>query len=327
MFRQRGQTYRVEDTAPYTMRNGFEIELLWLSSHCVVCGNHFVTAGSKKRARAGKSKRGLTRTCRRCRGKYHGPGRRITGGTPEPTPKPSPAPKPVAQPIPKPLKPVARPNPAISNLPTFVPSLETRAHIELIHTLAAGAGGAVLWRSYGQVPRSRCRLLSAQGAASAGDVSATVAGMSRYVRVQHRNIGMPLSTFRHAPDVWAERRRCVAAVFALATEVADLAAPPFRPSYVIEVAPGRHEALYILDQLATPEAAQPVAEALARFMGCIAAADLAHPWSLPGLARWPSRAEVDAGWPNEAFPARVARPYTGERVNLAEFAAWLRVMS
>jgi hypothetical protein len=309
--------YRVVDTVPYTMRNGLEIELLELSSHCIVCGNYFLTTGSKKRCHGGKNKRGLTRTCRLCRGKYHGPGRRITSAAPEAPPKPKPRTPKLA----------AQPKPIVVQQPTWIPQPAARAHIELIHSLAAGADGAVFWHSHGQVPRSRCRLVSAQGIAEAGAVSATADGMARYVRVKHRNIGMALAAVHRAPNVWAERKRCVAAVLALGTEIADLAAPPFRPSYVVEVSPGRHEAIYVLDRPAAPEAAQPVANALARATRCVASADLLHPWSIPGLARWPSRAEVDAGWPNAAFSARVVRPYTGERVSLAELAAWLEVLS
>jgi hypothetical protein len=321
VFRQRGQVYEVVGFAPYTTRYGLDIELLELAGWCAVCGRLFFSTASKKRCRAGRKGKGLLRTCEAHRGDFHG-NRRPTAAkladAPEPRPK-SKAAKPVAaQPKPKPI---------IVPPPTWYPSSEARAHIDLVHSLAAGANGVVFWRSHGQVPRSRCRLLSAQGVAGADDVSATIAGMAHHIRVEHRNIGMALSTMHRAPIAWAERRRCVAAVLALGTEVADLAAPPFRPSYVLEVAPGRHTAFYVLERPATPGAAQPVADALARFTGCIASADLTHPWSIPGLARWPSRAEVDAGWPNEVFPARVARPYTGERVSLAEFAAWLRVMS
>src|SRR5690606_35846067 len=125
--------YRLLGMRRYTKSNGHSCDLWEMLGRCAVCGALFICEHIK-------SERYKTRTCEQHRGTYRSPQ------------KPS-----------KARVEAKRKKIAAEVLADIMPPLwhapaESRAHVALVHSLAAGLASKVYWRSEGQVAQSRRRL-------------------------------------------------------------------------------------------------------------------------------------------------------------------------
>lgn len=71
---------------------------------------------------------------------------------------------------------------------------------------------------------------------------------------------------------------------------------PVPADMIVESSPGRFQAIHILDEPASREDAEPVAQALATFARCDhGTKDVSHVWRVPGLLNWPNKKKADSG--------------------------------
>lgn len=214
--------------------------------------------------------------------------------------------------------------------PTQPPSFDEaaiRAHIEMLHSLAAGTDGLLILAGYGQNPTNKKDTPTRVERFKVGDTAGMIDAAMAWQNIAHLNAYAPWTVFRKTLD--PHKKGSEADAVAVLAIVADLDSDtnkagdvPIDPPYLIETSAGNYQAVYPFNEPIPPKAAKPLAEALANASNCDhGTKDISHVWRIPGTLNWPNFKKVERG--RAAIPqlVRVAQAWTGEMVTAARIAA------
>ena len=204
-----------------------------------------------------------------------------------------------------------------------------RAHLEMLHGLAAAAGadGHLALSGYGENPDTGKRLRERNEHFRIGDVDGMLSAVMAYEHLPHLNAYAPWSIVRKGLD--RGKRGGEADVVAVLALVPDLDGDtgkagelPLLAPYAVETSPGNLQPVYPFARALAPREAKPIAEALADAIGCDARTkDLSGVWRIPGTLNWPSKRKLGRGRAAAPFPVRVATAWAGELVDAEHLTA------
>jgi hypothetical protein len=214
-------------------------------------------------------------------------------------------------------------------------------HLEILHWLASPLAGQakLVITAFGEDPDSPnpttgepgCPLAPSISHLRIGNVEASARTIIALTSRRHSNAYAPLAAFRgDLPSGSKGAEKDIVAVLGLVADFDDAAAArwaerlPIAPNYVLETSAGRFQAFYLFDKPEPFEAVKSIAQRLKTFAGCDhGTADLSHVWRIAGTLNWPNSKKVTAGRPRQPQLVRVAQPWGGDTVALADLAAAL----
>ena len=222
--------------------------------------------------------------------------------------------------------------PTIRSQRTSANAAAVRAHVEMLHSLAASAGveGVLVLFGAGEDPQSGKKMPPVSERFAIGDVEGMIDAALSLGREAHRNVYAPWSIFRR--DLPAGRKGAEADVVSVLAIVADIdndkptdGVSALPAPYVIESSPGNYQSVFPLASALQPEAAKPFAVSLADNVDCDKRTkDVSGVWRIPGLLNWPTRAKLKRGRRQEPFMVEAHTPWSGELVEPTQIVA-LRV--
>jgi hypothetical protein len=202
-----------------------------------------------------------------------------------------------------------------------------RAHVELLHKLAAGIDGNLIVATYGEDPATGRRQSFPVASVRVGRVDEMFDAVMAMEGRLHANVYTPLHVMRK--DLPAGKRGGkgdIRAVLGLAADMdADTGkangALPYPPSLTIESSPGNRQPMWLFNRPLRPAEAEELAKALHAATGSDnGTKDIAHVWRIPGCLNWPNREKV-AGRGRSPVPApvRLLQPFSGDLVDVEAF--------
>ncbi len=205
-----------------------------------------------------------------------------------------------------------------------------RAHVEMLHTLAAGLEGELVVCVYGEDPTRINPKTGKKGLPihpgvsrfRIGDIEANVDAIMRYDGVEHTNVYMPLHVVRRGlvGNARGKKGDIVAVLGLVADRDFDTGKAgefPFEPSFEMETSPGNLQPAIIFDRAVNPKEAEPVAKALQRATGTDSGTgDVAHVWRVPGTLNWPNAKKLERGRSSDPAPVRITKPWRGARYSI-----------
>lgn len=202
-----------------------------------------------------------------------------------------------------------------------------RAHVELIHNLAAGVDGLVIVAAFhedpGETPDKARKDKPVVMQFAVGQVDATVKAIMACEGRSHVNVYMPFAVMRRSLD--RNKKGFEKDMVASLAAVADMdndkdqgGELPLEPPYLIESSFGNFQAVYPWAKPLPVSEAKPLAEALAEAVGCDQRTkDTSGVWRVPGTLNWPTAKKVhERGRSRDPQPVRVRKAFTGELVDV-----------
>jgi hypothetical protein len=205
-----------------------------------------------------------------------------------------------------------------------------RAHVAMVHGLAAGIDGLIIVAAFGENPGERFdlkrKLPPIIQRFRVGDVDGTVQAVMGLARQPHMNAYMPLAVMR--PSLEANKKGEEADVVAALGLVLDSdddanrpTRPPLEPNYVLETSscPARNlQPFFLLDRPLPASEAKQLAIALRMASGGDSGAvDVSHVWRIAGTANWPNAKKVhQRGRPREPQLVLVRKPFDGTLISV-----------
>ncbi|MGN6307296.1 MAG: DUF3987 domain-containing protein [Mesorhizobium sp.] len=195
-----------------------------------------------------------------------------------------------------------------------------RAHVEMLHQLAAGIDGVLAVSAY--------NALSDKGGTVThhriSDVDDMAEAIEAHLQTPHVNVYTGLQVMRRS--VGRGKRGKEADIVAVLGLVVDLDADtgragemPVEPNYVLETSPGNYQPFIIFDRPLPPAEAKPIAAALKRATDADhGTADVTHVWRIPGTQNWPNQKKLSRGRSPDPVEVTVAQPWDGALTSVDE---------
>lgn len=218
------------------------------------------------------------------------------------------------------------------------PQIETspiRAHVEMLHRLAAGIAGKFVVSTFFANPIGEDAAGGTISHHSVGDVEGMTDAVMAHVGTPNANVYICPNLMR--PNLERGRKGSESDVVAVLALVADLDSDtgragdmPVAPNYVVESSPGNFQCFVLFDRPLTLSEAKPLAGSLKRAAGADhCTMDISHVWRVPGTNNWPNRKKLERGRPPEPANVTVAQEWDGSLTNVDELrealAPWWEV--
>ncbi|WP_332716677.1 AAA family ATPase [Pelagibacterium mangrovi] len=188
-----------------------------------------------------------------------------------------------------------------------------RAHVQMLHNLAAGTEGLLVTSTYfasgGTGPITHHPI---------GDVDGMVAALEAHIGTPGANSYVGLQVMRRGLE--RGKRGTEADIVAVLGLVADMDGDtgnnsgqyPLPPNYVVESSAGNCQAFWLFDKPISPTVAKGIAAGLKSATGSDhCTADVAHVWRVPGTLNHPSATKLARGRSPEPQPVTVAQEWDG----------------
>ena len=212
-----------------------------------------------------------------------------------------------------------------------------RAHVEMLHELAADLEGELVVCVFGEDPTRINPKTGRMGLAihrsvlrfRIGDIEANVDAIVKYEGVEHANVYMPLHVVRRGllGNARGTKDDIVAVLGLVADRDSDTGKAgefPFEPSFEIETSPGNFQPAIIFDRPLERKEAEPLAKALQKATGGdFGTGDIAHVWRVPGTLNWPNARKLERGRSPDPAPVRLSRPWCGAILSIDVIRATL----
>ena len=196
-----------------------------------------------------------------------------------------------------------------------------RSHVELLHTLAKGAGveGILAFTRIDANNKTHTERFAI------GDVDHMTDAIIGWSTHPDLNIYASYAIFRKdlppgTPGGEADVRAVLALVGDLDSDMGKKAVGldglPMQPPYVVETSANNFHAVYPLGRALSPKDAKPVAVALSDAIGGDSGTkDVSHLWRIPGTLNWPSAKKLGRGRPKTPQLVTIKSAWTGETVD------------
>ena len=195
-----------------------------------------------------------------------------------------------------------------------------RSHVELLHTLAKGAGveGILAFTRIDANSKTHTERFAI------GDVDHMTDAIIGWSTHPNLNIYASYAIFRkdlppRSPGGEADVRAVLALVGDLDSDIGKKAVGldglPLQPPYVVETSADNFHAVYPLGRALSPSDAKPIAVALSDAIGGDSGTkDVSHLWRIPGTLNWPSAKKLGRGRPKTPQLVTIKSAWTGETV-------------
>ena len=196
-----------------------------------------------------------------------------------------------------------------------------RSHVELLHTLAKGAGveGILAFTRIDANNKTHTERFAI------GDVDHMTDAIIGWSTHPDLNIYASYAIFRKdlppgTPGGEADVRAVLALVGDLDSDVGKkgvgLNGLPMPPPYVVETSANNFHAVYPLGRALSPSDAKPIAVALSDAIGGDSGTkDVSHLWRIPGTLNWPSAKKLGRGRPKTPQLVTIKSAWTGETID------------
>ncbi|MBY5866007.1 DUF3987 domain-containing protein [Rhizobium leguminosarum] len=199
-----------------------------------------------------------------------------------------------------------------------------RAHVEMVHCLAAGIDGLLVTSAYFANPTGDSDAPGAVTHHAIGDVDGMVDAIMAHASTPHANVFTGLQVMRKG--LARGKRGREADIVAVLGLVVDLDADtgksgqmPIDPNVVLETSTGNFQPFILFDRAVSPAEAKPLAAALKRATGSDhGTADVAHVWRVPGSLNWPNKKKLDRGRSPEPISVVVDLAWDGALTSVDE---------
>ncbi|MGO6848275.1 DUF3987 domain-containing protein [Rhizobium ruizarguesonis] len=199
-----------------------------------------------------------------------------------------------------------------------------RAHVEMVHSLAAGIDGLLVTSAYFANPTGDSDAPGAVTHHAVGDVDGMVEAIMAHASTPHANVFTGLQVMRKGLP--RGKRGGEADIVAVLGLVVDLDADtgksgqmPIEPNVVLETSTGNFQPFILFDRAISPAEAKPLAAALKRATGSDhGTADVAHVWRVPGSLNWPNKKKLERGRSPEPISVVVDLAWDGALTSVDE---------
>ncbi|TCA92193.1 DUF3987 domain-containing protein [Rhizobium leguminosarum bv. viciae] len=199
-----------------------------------------------------------------------------------------------------------------------------RAHVEMVHSLAAGIDGLLVTSAYFANPTGDSDAPGAVTHHAVGDVDGMVEAIMAHASTPHANVFTGLQVMRKGLP--RGKRGGEADIVAVLGLVVDLDADtgksgqmPIEPNVVLETSTGNFQPFILFDRAISPAEAKPLAAALKRATGSDhGTADVAHVWRVPGSLNWPNKKKLKRGRSPEPISVVVDLAWDGALTSVDE---------
>ncbi|QIO47095.1 DUF3987 domain-containing protein [Rhizobium leguminosarum bv. trifolii] len=199
-----------------------------------------------------------------------------------------------------------------------------RAHVEMVHSLAAGIDGLLVTSAYFANPTGDSDAPGAVTHHAVGDVDGMVEAIMAHASTPHANVFTGLQVMRKGLP--RGKRGGEADIVAVLGLVVDLDADtgksgqmPVEPNVVLETSTGNFQPFILFDRAIPPAEAKPLAAALKRATGSDhGTSDVAHVWRVPGSLNWPNRKKLERGRSPEPISVVVDLGWDGALTSVDE---------
>lgn len=198
---------------------------------------------------------------------------------------------------------------------TDVAADPVRAHVEMLHQLAAGIDGVLV------VSVFNAHLENDKGIIThhrIGDLDNMVSAIEAHRDTSGANVYIGTQVMRRGLSRGSRGKETdVVAVLGL---VADMDGDtgrnsgeyPLAPDYQIETSPGNVQAFWLFDRPVAPTLAKQIAKGLSAATGADhCTADITHVWRVPGCQNWPTKKKLTRGRSPDPVMVTVAEPWGG----------------
>ncbi|WP_204330895.1 DUF3987 domain-containing protein [Rhizobium ruizarguesonis] len=202
-----------------------------------------------------------------------------------------------------------------------------RAHVEMVHSLAAGIDGLLVTSAYFANPTGDSDAPGAVTHHAVGDVDGMVEAIMAHASTPNANVFTGLQVMRKG--LARGKRGGEADIVAVLGLVVDLDADtgksgqmPIEPNVVLETSTGNFQPFILFDRAISPAEAKPLAAALKRATGSDhGTADVAHVWRVPGSLNWPNKKKLERGRSPEPISVVVDLAWDGALTSVDELRA------
>ncbi|WP_245457270.1 DUF3987 domain-containing protein [Rhizobium leguminosarum] len=199
-----------------------------------------------------------------------------------------------------------------------------RAHVEMVHSLAAGIDGLLVTSAYFANLTGDSDAPGAVTHHAIGDVDGMVDAIMAHASTPHANVFTGLQVMRKG--LARGKRGREADIVAVLGLVVDLDADtgragqmPVEPNAVLETSTGNFQPFILFDRAISPAEAKPLAAALKRATGSDhGTADVAHVWRVPGSLNWPNKKKLERGRSPEPISVVVDLGWDGALTSVDE---------
>ncbi|MGO7750470.1 DUF3987 domain-containing protein [Rhizobium ruizarguesonis] len=204
-----------------------------------------------------------------------------------------------------------------------------RAHVEMVHSLAAGIDGLLVTSAYFANLTGDSDAPGAVTHHAIGDVDGMVDAIMAHASTPHANVFTGLQVMRKG--LARGKRGREADIVAVLGLVVDLDADtgkagqmPVEPNAVLETSGGNFQPFVLFDRAISPAEAKPLAAALKRATGSDhGTADIAHVWRIPGTLNWPNKKKLERGRSPEPISVVVDLAWDGALTSVDDLRATL----
>ncbi len=199
-----------------------------------------------------------------------------------------------------------------------------RAHVEMVHSLAAGIDGLLVTSAYFANPTGDSDAPGAVTHHAVGDVDGMVDAIMAHASTLNANVFTGLQVMRKG--IARGKRGGEADIVAVLGLVVDLDADtgkagqmPVEPNAVLETSTGNFQPFILFDRAISAAEAKPLAAALKRATGSDhGTADIAHVWRVPGTLNWPNKKKLERGRSPEPISVVVDLAWDGALTSVDE---------
>lgn len=193
------------------------------------------------------------------------------------------------------------------------PSEGIRAHIKMLHDLAAGVDGVLVAATYytghsgGSITHH-----------AIGDVDGMIGAIAAHLETPGANSYVGLQVMRRG--LGRGKRGTEADIVAVLGLVADMDGDtgnaggeyPLPPNYIVESSAGNYQAFWLFDKPVMPAIAKGIAAGLKAATGSDhCTSDITHVWRVPGTFNHPNAKKLERGRSPEPQLVTVAQPWDG----------------
>lgn len=199
-----------------------------------------------------------------------------------------------------------------------------RAHVEMVHSLAAGIDGLLVTSAYFANLTGDSDAPGAVTHHAVGDVEGMVEAIMAHASTPNANVFTGLQVMRKG--LARGKRGGEADIAAVLGLVVDLDADtgksgqmPIEPNVVLETSTGNFQPFILFDRAVPPAEAKPLAASLKRATGSDhGTADIAHVWRIPGALNWPNKKKLARGRSPEPISVVVDLAWDGVLTSVDE---------
>jgi len=204
-----------------------------------------------------------------------------------------------------------------------------RAHVEMLHSLAASVEGVLVTSTYYANPTGDNDTPGTVTHHTIGDVDGMVEAVMAHAGTPNANVFTGLQVMRKGLSRGSRGKE--ADIVATLGLVVDLDADtgkagemPIDPNMVIETSDGNFQPFVLFDRAVAPTEAKPFAAALKRATGSDhGTADIAHVWRIPGTLNWPNKKKLERGRSPDPVAVAVDLPWDGSLTSVEELRTTL----